>query len=152
MTSEDAHASVALSIVDLSRLLRKRFETHLASVDTGVTVAEARTLAFIARLPEMRQAMLAERMSVEPMTLVGYLDSLEKSGLVARVVDPSDRRAKLVQLTDTATDVVDKILTIAAQVREEAMTGIAEEKRDELESMLLTMKTNLLRGCNNEPA
>ena len=100
LTAPDGGAS--LMIVDIARLLRRRFEAALTEIDTGLTVAEARTLAFIWRNPGQRQAALAERMFVEPMTLVGYLDSLEKAGLVVRTVDPTDRRAKLITLTDEA--------------------------------------------------
>ncbi|WP_417670173.1 MarR family winged helix-turn-helix transcriptional regulator [Roseibium sp.] len=144
MKSQPTESVATLMIVDIARLLRKRFEIAMTHVDTGLTVAEARTLAFIDRYPGLRQAALAERMSVEPMTLVGYLDSLESAGLVARVVDPSDRRAKLVNLTDKCTPVIKKIDGAITKVRAATFSGMTEEERQQLESLLGLMKDNLL--------
>ncbi|MBS8262033.1 MarR family transcriptional regulator [Roseibium polysiphoniae] len=137
---------VTLMIVDIARLLRKRFEIALTHVDTGLTVAEARTLTFIWRHQGLRQAALAERMSVEPMTLVGYLDSLETAGLIKRTIDPADRRAKLITLTDTADPVIGKIEDAIIEVRSETLAGMSERQRDEMEAILGTMKDNLLNG------
>jgi len=144
LTAPDGGAS--LMIVDIARLLRRRFEAALTEIDTGLTVAEARTLAFIWRNPGQRQAALAERMFVEPMTLVGYLDSLEKSGLVQRTVDPTDRRAKLITLTDAADPILAKIEQVIDQVHADALGGVPESRRQELETLLETMRVNLLKS------
>jgi len=144
LTAPDGGAS--LMIVDIARLLRRRFEAALTEIDTGLTVAEARTLAFIWRNPGQRQAALAERMFVEPMTLVGYLDSLEKAGLVRRTVDPTDRRAKLITLTDAADPILAKIEKAIDQVHDDALTGVPKSRRDELEELLETMRINLLNS------
>ncbi len=133
-----------LMIVDIARLLRRRFETALANIDTGLTVAEARTLAFIWRNPGLRQAALAERMFVEPMTLVGYLDGLEKAGLIKRSVDPCDRRAKLITLTDAADPILQKIETAMRDVRADTLSSFPPKQQEELEAMLETIRANLL--------
>ncbi|NVK34129.1 MAG: MarR family transcriptional regulator [Rhodobacteraceae bacterium] len=150
MKTENTHDSVAITVVDISRLLRKRFEAHLAEIDTGVTVAEARTIAFILRFSGLRQSSLAERMSVEPMTLVGYLDSLEKAGLIQRVTDPSDRRAKLVTLTEAAAPVADKIRQASKLLQDEILMNISEDRRNELTNLLFQIKDNLLGTVNCE--
>ena len=137
--------SVTLTIVDTARLLRKRFEIALSHVDTGLTVAEARALAFIWRNPGLRQTTLADRMSVEPMTLVGYLDGLERAGLIVRQADPSDRRAKLINLTDGADPVLEKIGAVIQDIREEVLFGLSEDDRKRLEGLLGTVKDNLLK-------
>jgi MarR family transcriptional regulator for hemolysin len=137
-------SSVTLMIVDIARLMRRRFEAALEDVDTGLTVAEARTLAFVWRNPGLRQAAVAERMFVEPMTLVGYLDSLQGAGLVRRTVDPDDRRAKLITLTDNADPILEKIEVAINRMREEALANMSAERQDELAAILETMKHNLL--------
>ncbi|MEJ8475811.1 MarR family winged helix-turn-helix transcriptional regulator [Roseibium algae] len=135
---------VTLMIVDIARLLRKRFELALSQVDTGLTVAESRTLAYVWRNPGLRQTMLAERMNVEPMTLVGYLDSLETAGLIARTIDPADRRAKQITLTDAADDILQKIDVVTLKVRAETLAGMTEMQCEDLEHLLGSMKENLL--------
>ncbi|MTH97848.1 MarR family winged helix-turn-helix transcriptional regulator [Roseibium sp. RKSG952] len=136
-------------IIDIARLLRRRFDLALADVDTGLTVAEARALAFVWRNPGLRQAAIAERLSVEPMTLVGYLDALERANLVTRTVDPNDRRAKLVTLTETADPVLEKIEKAILDVRADALAGLGEDQKSALEGILHTMRGNL---CGKEQA
>lgn len=149
MSISAPNGGATLMIADIARLLRRRFETALANVDTGLTVAEARALAFVWRNPGLRQAAIAERMSVEPMTLVGYLDALEKAGLVKRTVDPTDRRAKLVSLTDAADPVLQCIELAIMDVRADALAGLAMKQQRELEAMLGLIRTNL---CNKSQA
>lgn len=143
MPDKEAVNNVTLTIVDTARLLRRRFERRLTEIDTGLTVAEARALAFVWRNPNLRQAALAERMGVEPMTVVGYLDGLERAGLIERTVDPSDRRAKRVNLTKKAAPVVRQIAEIIYRVRDEALKGIPEDQRELLAELLETAKENL---------
>jgi DNA-binding MarR family transcriptional regulator len=131
-------------VVDLARLLRRRFDAELTRVDTGLTAGEARTLFYVWRNPGERQAMLADRMYVEPMTLVGYLDTLEKAGLIRRCPDPKDKRAKLIELTPEANPLLERIGEALQTVRSKALEDVAPEDRKTLELLLQTMKDSLL--------
>ncbi|ADZ68659.1 MarR family winged helix-turn-helix transcriptional regulator [Polymorphum gilvum] len=144
MTASDPVSSIAMLIVDLSRLLRRRFEAALAEVDTGLTVAEARALNFIRRHPGRRQAVLAERLNIEPMTLVGYLDSLERAGLVSREVDSADRRAKIVALTPAAAPVLGRIDLAINRVHRELVGDLPPEQAERARDVLAAFKANLL--------
>ena len=132
-------------VVDLARLLRRNFEAELSKVDTGLTAGEARTLFYVWRLPGQRQAVLADAMYVEPMTLVGYLDTLEKAGLIKRCQDPKDRRAKIIELTPLADPLLDRIGAALQQVRSKALEGIPADQGPILEALLQTMKDSLLQ-------
>ena len=98
MSVQPPGAAVTMLVVDAARLMRRRFEAELAKSDTGLTAGAARTLFYVWTNPGLRQAALAEKMYVEPMTLVGYLDNLEKAGLIRRCPDPKDGRAKVIEL------------------------------------------------------
>ncbi|MCV0429347.1 MAG: MarR family transcriptional regulator [Roseibium sp.] len=139
------NVSVTMLVVDLARLLRRRFEAALTEVQTGLTAGEARTLFYVWRNPGLRQAMLADIMYVEPMTLVGYLDSLEGAGLVKRCPDPKDKRAKLIELTPDADPLLERIGDALHTVRSKALEEIPEDKRQILETLLQTMKDSLLQ-------
>lgn len=140
----EPNVGVTMLVVDLARLLRRNFEAELSKVDTGLTAGEARTLFYVWRLPGQRQAVLADAMYVEPMTLVGYLDTLEKAGLINRCTDPNDRRAKLVKLTPKAQPLLENIGTALQAVRSRALDNIPPDKRQVLEALLQTMKDGLL--------
>lgn len=83
-------------------------------------------------------------MYVEPMTLVGYLDSLEKMNLIKRCPDPKDKRAKLVELTPEADPLLERIGTALQSVRSRALEDIPERDRATLERLLQDMKDNLI--------
>jgi DNA-binding MarR family transcriptional regulator len=138
------NVSVTMLVVDLARLLRRRFEAALADVETGLTAGEARTLFYVWRNPGQRQAVLADIMFVEPMTLVGYLDSLEKAELIKRCQDPNDKRAKLVELTPQADPLLERIGAALQSVRSKALEDISESDRGILEKLLQDMKDNLI--------
>jgi len=138
------NVGVTMLVVDLARLLRRRFDAELARVDTGLTAGEARTLFYVWRNPGERQAMLADRMYVEPMTLVGYLDTLEKAGLIRRCPDPNDKRAKLIELTPEANPLLERIGVALQTVRSKALEDVVPEDRKTLELLLQTMKDSLL--------
>ncbi|WP_422378606.1 MarR family winged helix-turn-helix transcriptional regulator [Roseibium sp.] len=139
------NVGVTMLVVDLARLLRRRLDAELTRVDTGLTAGEARTLFYVWRNPGERQAMLADRMYVEPMTLVGYLDTLEKAGLIRRCPDPRDKRAKLIELLPKADPLLERINAALQSVRSKALEDVAPKDRKTLEALLQTMKDSLLQ-------
>ena len=144
MKSTTKDRSIGFLIGDVSRMMRREFETMLSKAGTGRTIGEARTLAFVRRFPGLRQTALAERLGVEPMTLVGYLDPLESAGLIERRPDPSDRRAKLVMLTDAANPVMTHIDGAIVAVRDRALAGFTPEDVERAYHLLEAIQGNLL--------
>ena len=130
-------------LVDTARLYRTRIDRAFEQAGLGLTAGEARTLAYVHLHPGSRQNALAVRMNVEPMTLVGFLDRLEAQGLVVRDADPSDRRAKIVRLTDAAEPLLTGVIAAAAQARTQALAGIDDAEREIFRSVLLRMRDNL---------
>lgn len=135
--------TIGFLIVDVARHLRRRFDQALTDAGFRLTAGEARTLAHASRHDGIRQSELAERMGVEPMTVVSFIDRLEKRGLVERAPDPSDRRAKLVRTTPAATPLLDEIETIGRLVRGEATMGLNEADVEALRQTLKHMRANL---------
>lgn len=129
-------------LVTASRLLRLRFERALDAAKLDITTGEARTLAMASRLGSVRQSELAACLSIEPMTLVGYLDRLEKRGLIRRVAHPADRRSKLVQLTTDARPLLRRIRKVLAEARNKATSRFEAAE-------LATLQAYLRRLCND---
>ncbi|WP_181704497.1 MarR family winged helix-turn-helix transcriptional regulator [Chthonobacter rhizosphaerae] len=139
-------------VVDVARLFRQRFEAALAEAGLGVTPGEARTLYHVVTYGPVRQSLLAGRLAVEPMTLVGTLDRLERAGLVARMPDPGDRRAKRVTATAAADALYPRIHQVALTVRAEATAGLDPEDVDRLRATLSAMRRNLDGGDGSAPS
>ncbi|MVA96584.1 MarR family transcriptional regulator [Nitratireductor sp. CAU 1489] len=130
-------------IGDLSRLMRAEMERRIAQAGLSVTPGEGRTLANIARIGCVRQNMLAERMGLEAMTLSTYLDRLEARGLVSRAPDPADRRAKLVNLTPAADEVLGHVKRVSEQLRADLSRGMPRAGWSDLLDELKRIRADL---------
>jgi MarR family transcriptional regulator for hemolysin len=108
----------------------------------GITYRQSMVLAWLALEGELSQIELASKLMVEPPTLVGILDRMERDGWIARHDCPTDRRKKLVRATSAAEPVWDQIVQCALRIR-----GLATQGLDE--SQLATLKMLLRRVLQN---
>jgi DNA-binding MarR family transcriptional regulator len=136
--------SLGILLNDTSRLMRQSFERRIAGIGLQITPGEARALVYVAANEGARQSVIAERMGVEPMTVCGYIDRLEKCGLVGRQPDPGDRRAKNVRTTEAADTTITAIRAEAKAVVEQAQTGLDAATRAMLAAALKQVRGNLL--------
>lgn len=152
MKPENLERSIGLLIHDVSRLLRRRFELRLKS--DGLTRGQWSVLVHLSRCEGINQISLAEILEIEPISLVRMLDRLEAAGWVERRMDPADRRARLLYLRPEASEALEPVWTIGAEVREEALSGVSPAERDQLIEVLLLMKENLSdkegAGCRHK--
>src|SRR5438105_13459594 len=89
---EGLAADLRLVIGRLARRLRQL-------TDSDVTASSLSALWSVERLGPVTLGDLAAAERVQPPTIARIVSRLEESGLVAREVDPSDRRVARVQLT-----------------------------------------------------
>jgi DNA-binding MarR family transcriptional regulator len=153
----DPSPSFGFLLHDVSRLFRKRFEQRARARDLGLTRAQAAVLAHLARNEGLNQAALAQIMEIEPITLVALLDRLQAAGLVERRADPNDRRARILHLLPAAHPMLERIRALAAEITEEALSGIEPAARDTMMKSLTIMRENLGAGeactpVNEQPA
>jgi MarR family transcriptional regulator, transcriptional regulator for hemolysin len=135
--------TIGLLLVDAARLLRIQIDRALEGAGLGLTSGEARTLAYVSLYPASRQAALAAQMNVEPMTLVTFLDRLESRGLVVRESDPTDRRAKIVQLAADAQSTLEQVLGITRKVQDGALQDFDPDEVQMLRTLLKRMRANI---------
>lgn len=148
--------SFGFLVTDVQRLVRAELDRRIGEAGLGLTPGEGRTLTHAARAGAVRQAVLAERMGVEAMTLSTGLDRLEAHGLIERQPDPADRRAKLVHLSEAGQEMLARIQPIAAGIRADASKGIAPADWQRFLDMLKIVRANLtearLEGTRKESA
>lgn len=130
-------------LTDTSRLFRQFFERKVAENGLGLTPGEIRALSHAIRWRGSRQAVLAERMGVEPMTLSAYLDRLEGQGLVDRRVDPADRRAKIVEPTKAAFATMEALDPLFDEIYAHVTNGMDEGEVKLMAKGLRAMRANL---------
>ncbi len=110
----------------LADVLDARLRDHGASLWNWVLLREA------AVADGASQRELAQRMRIEPPTLVRHLDKLEREGLVERCADPDDRRVARV------------VVTAAGRTRREELHEVVHEVDTELRGILTTREAEVL--------
>lgn len=135
-------------LADASRLLRRRLDQHLRL--TGSTRAQWYALFTLSKQEGMKQAELADALDVEPITLTRLLDRMEEGGWVERHADPSDRRARLLFLTDKAREALAPMRLVIAEIYEGAMAGLTQGEREQLMDLLARVRSNLSKGDDHE--
>lgn len=146
---DSAFSSMALTfrVMRLAAVWRTRLERALRP--HGMTVALMRPLAYLMMMPEgTTQRDLALMMDTDCSALVRVLDLLEKEGLLARVPDPQDRRAKCLSLTPAGREACALFHSVAGKVEEHMKTGMSTQDA----RALLTRMDALLAVAHTLPA
>jgi MarR family transcriptional regulator for hemolysin len=121
------------------RLLIDKQLKHL-----GIGQAGWMTIAMIAKSgAPMSQRALADLVGVEGPSMVSMLDRLEREGLVTRAPCPSDRRVKLVHLTDAGAILYQQVRKEANAVRTALLGDIAPERLAAATELLELLRTRI---------
>ena len=111
------------SVTRVARYWRREIDQALG--ECGLSQATALPLLILSRRGnDARQGAIADELGIEGPSLVRVIELLVNEGLITRREDPSDRRAKILTLTDKGHDRVREIETAIAPVRELALSGI----------------------------
>ena len=109
----------------------------------GITFRQCQVLGWLALEGELSQVELADRMNIEPGTLVRVLDRMERGQLIERVSCPGDRRRKIIRPMRSADAVWKKIIACAERVRARAIQGLTRDELKTLKRLLGLVQTNL---------
>jgi DNA-binding MarR family transcriptional regulator len=118
------------------RAMEARLLAELAAVGfDDITPAQGRIAARIAP-GGTRLTALAEQALVTKQTAGHLVDQLERAGYVRRVPDPTDARARLVQMADRGLEVVAVARRVEAEVEAEWTAHLGEEAAAQLRAAL----------------
>jgi len=91
----------------------------------GLSQASWMAIAFTAKEPgPLSQTQLAARVGVEDPTMVATVDRLVKAGYMQRTPSETDRRVKLLSLTQAGQDIYQKVWMQANAVRAEMLSDV----------------------------
>lgn len=89
---------------------------------------------------------LGRKSGLEPSTMTGLLDRMERDALLYREADPSDRRAQRIYLTATGRKVKTPVLQAVDKVLAEVFKGIDEKELRNTKNTLQRVLTNAQEG------
>jgi DNA-binding MarR family transcriptional regulator len=126
-------------------VLRTRMAAALAEIDL---TARMHCVLVHAVEEERTQAQLAEIGDMDKTTMVVTVDALEKAGLAERRPSSTDRRARVIAVTEAGARVAERSREIVDRVHREALEAVPEGDR----AVLVRALTGLAEGHLATPA
>jgi DNA-binding MarR family transcriptional regulator len=111
--------------------------SHKVSEKYGITGPQLWVIKTISLDGRLSLGDLGKRMYLQPSTITGLIDVLERKGYVGRARDPQDRRVVKVQLTPKGQQLAEKA-PYPAQGK--MIYGLRKLKKDELNLIFVTVQ------------
>lgn len=124
------------------------FAQEMARAGLDLTPFQFAAMSAIAAEPGMDQASVAARAAVDRATIGGVIDRLVDKGLVARSVSQTDRRARVLILTDSGAATLTRVKHAIAQVQDSLCAGLSDTERASLIALLTRVADNHPRASD----
>ncbi len=115
--------------------------------DCGLSMARTKVLMRLREQGPTRQSVLAASFGLAPHSITDIVDALEGQGLAARRPDATDRRAKLVAITDAGEARLDVASATRERLLKQIFGALTQEDRVTLVRLL-----DVLDGATRPPA
>jgi DNA-binding MarR family transcriptional regulator len=127
------------------RLLSLRHRARAAALlaPLGLHPGQEVLLLELDRTGPMIQAQLSEALGCEPPSITLMTRKLEASGHTRRTRAPSDKRASIVELTDSGKALADQVKQVWSALAEETVADLPAETVAELPGILTTITANV---------
>lgn len=131
----------------LLKLLNDKVRLRADEIFTplGITISQSRVIEYVYDRGELKtcQKDIEEYLDVSHPTVIGLLKRLEAKGLLVILPDESDRRQKIVTITEEARKLNRYISQNRNAIEDDLLRGVGEESRKELERMLRLLYRNI---------
>jgi DNA-binding MarR family transcriptional regulator len=127
------------------RLLSLRHRARAAALlgPLGLHPGQEALLLELARSGPRIQAQLSEALGCEPPSVTIMTRKLEASGHVRRKPAPSDKRASVVELTESGAALAEQVKRLWCALAEETVVGLPAATVAELPGLLRTLTANV---------
>ena len=127
----------------VTSLLKKKF------TDEGISTIRPAYLGVLLSLWDkdgLKANELGKRAGLEPSTMTGLLDRMERDGLVKREPDPNDRRANRIHLTQEGADAEVSATKVVSTTLKKVFRTISKKDIETTKNLLRT----ILLNCSKE--
>jgi DNA-binding MarR family transcriptional regulator len=157
--AEHAHRSLLRAFGSLKKVMEPYFARF------GISRPQWAVLIVLHRSEQesgggMRLRDLGERLFIQPPSVTGVVDRLEREGLVARSKADDDLRVRRVRLTDEGRATIERVLAVHAGQIQSLMSGLTARQQatlarllDQLDAHLKTFNADAggARRVQNDP-
>jgi MarR family transcriptional regulator, organic hydroperoxide resistance regulator len=135
--------SIGFLIGTTGRALAASLNKNLSDEQTGITFEQWTLLVRLWQKDGQSQQEIANCCQKDKTTITRLIDNLEKLHYVVRMEDKSDRRNKLIYLTELGKSMQEKLMPVAEKTIKDARAGISEEEMEVCKNVLRKIKENL---------
>ncbi len=129
-------SSIGYLVGRTSRALIKRLTKKFADAGLDVSYEQWSVLIHLYRRDGQTQQELSNIAVKDKAAMTRLLNVLEKKNIVLRIPDRSDKRSKLVYLTNKAKEFRKELIALVEEMLEEAEQGVS---REEMEQCIATL-------------
>jgi DNA-binding MarR family transcriptional regulator len=125
---------VGLRYLTVAHQVRKVLDERMAA--NGLSLARWKVLETLAGTGSIRQKSLAEQLGLAQRSVTQAVEGLASDGLVERMTDPADGRAKLVTLTAKGSAALAASTTVGDQMLRRMFGSLDRQQRASLAALL----------------
>lgn len=135
-------------IRQLHQMSTQVYASHMQAAGFDLTPVQFAAMDALSAQPGLDQATIAASIACDRATTGGVIDRLEQKGLVERVVNEKDRRARVVTLTDQGRDLFEQALPIVAGLQVDILQALSPDERSDF----LRLAKKAVQGAQNGDA
>jgi MarR family transcriptional regulator for hemolysin len=139
-SAKESLQSLETAILAASRSVRRAYNARFARLDLNMT--EAGLLLFIEDEASLTQRELADRLYIGRAATGGFIDGLQKRGLLRRLADPSDRRLWRISLTPEGSALAKECQRINAELKIDLRSGLDRDEYRTLIRLISNVRSN----------
>ncbi|MBR4802556.1 MAG: MarR family transcriptional regulator [Bacteroidales bacterium] len=128
-------------------LVHNRFKQYVAGIfeDEGLNITPEQFLVMDTLWDEgvLTQQQIADYILKDKNSVVKLVDGLEERNLVRRSNNPKDRRQNLIEVTDYAMKIKDKVTKVAMDAVDKIINGITKDDMQKFIKVLSKMAENM---------
>ena len=111
----------------------------------GITCSQARVLSYLIKRQDKTtiQKDIENYYEIKHPTVIGILQRMEAKGLIVSSVDPSDKRQKIITLTDSAFELEKTIADHVEDAEQRMAEGMTKEELETIKQLLYKVYKNI---------
>ncbi|NCB68304.1 MAG: MarR family transcriptional regulator [Bacteroidia bacterium] len=127
----------------ISAAINRTFLRSFVAEGIDISTEQWSVMACLWKEDKVTQQKLCELTAKDKPSMTRLIDKLEKSRLVTRVSDPTDRRTNIIHLTSAGVALQAKATEIVMRVANRTLNGISEEELNTSRTVLKKIMANL---------
>ena len=113
----------------LNQISTQEFGKQMQAMGHDLTPVQFAALDAVNTYPGIDQAGLAEKIAYDRATIGGVVERLVKKNYVERGISPTDKRARVLTLSETGRQLYETVTPVVAALQDDILSGLSEEER-----------------------